>query len=96
MSATCRIIKSFNEQFDFLQNLFAENLRNFLDSQSIRLSLVTELSLQVGQFILQNLHAHQDDVFRLQRSGRLDVEEELVWLRFPIVLGLVCEMKYLS
>jgi hypothetical protein len=50
---------------------------------------VTELRLEVGELVFEDLNAHQDNVFWLKSSCRFNVEEEFVWLGFPIVIGFI-------
>lgn len=39
--------------------------REILNRQRVGLRFVAELSLQVGEFVLEHLHAHQNDVLGL-------------------------------
>ncbi len=54
------------------------------------LNLVTELGLQIAEFLLQNAEGRHDDRLGLQRATGLDIQEELVRLVRDVKVGLVC------
>jgi hypothetical protein len=49
---------------------------------------VAQLGLEIAQLLLQNVHPHQNDVFRLESSNGFNDKVELVWFSGEVVRSL--------
>ena len=59
-----------------------------VDREGIVLQLVAQLGLEIAQLFLEHIHAHDANVFGLQRSCGFDHHKELVRLACVVVRRL--------